>query len=130
MPGLAESRIKLIARTEVSRSETALTRARAEDLDIQAYVWETVRDQRVRFSHKNLQGVIVFWDDPPQPEELIGEHTTLSKGNAGEFPNCRCLCAPLVSMQEVTWPARVFHNGRIHRMTWAAFRKFEKQKAA
>ena len=85
---LTRSRIALIARTESSKAATALTRARAEDLNLPVYVWATSQDARVRSSHRKLNDVLILWSDPPSPEALIGERSTLGKYHAGDCPNC------------------------------------------
>lgn len=121
LPGLAKSKVRLIARTEVGKSETAITRARAENIGLNYFQWQTAEDGRVRKSHRHLDQVLVAWGDLPQPEALIGEKSTLGKGAPGEFPNCRCVALPLVSLDEIKWPARVYTSGRIVRMTRAEF---------
>jgi SPP1 gp7 family putative phage head morphogenesis protein len=124
-PELTHNRIALIARTETAKASTALTRARSEELDLTWFVWKTSEDRRVRPAHKNLNGVLVSWADLPQPEALIGEKSTLGKGAAGDFPNCRCYPAPLLSLDDVfangSVRARVYHNDHIERMTRAQF---------
>ena len=121
LPHLTRNKARLIARTETAKAETAITRGRSEMLDIPWYVWETSRDQRVRKSHKNMQGVICFWNDPPAPEALIGEPSTLGHYGPGESPNCRCPALPGVSVNMVSWPHKVYRQGSIHTMTRAAF---------
>lgn len=121
LPKLARSRIALIARTETSKASTALTRARSEQLDIPAYEWSSVRDSRVRPGHRRMDGVLVFWDDPPDPEKLVGEKSTGSPYHAGNIYNCRCDALPLVSLDEVKWPKRVFYGGSITSWTRAKF---------
>lgn len=123
IPHVAISRIRLIARTELGKSEAAVTKARAQNLGIQWVEWLTSRDVRVRRSHRNLDHVLVRFSDPPQPELLIGERTTLGPGMPGEFPNCRCVSAPLVDVGEVDWPHRVYFGGRIIRMSRLQFSK-------
>lgn len=118
---LAKSRIQLIARTEISRAETDLTRARAEKIGIDWYVWQTSEDQRVRTSHRNMDQVLVAWNDPPQPEELVGEKSKLGHYHCGQAPNCRCVSLPLADLDEVKWPAKVYRMGRIDRMSRAEF---------
>jgi SPP1 gp7 family putative phage head morphogenesis protein len=122
-PQLTKSRIALIARTETSKASTALTQARSESVGIPAYEWETSQDQRVRTSHKKMQGVIVFWNDPPSPEALIGENSSLGHYHAGNCPNCRCDALPIISLNTISWPARVYWNGRIEHMTHSVFEK-------
>jgi SPP1 gp7 family putative phage head morphogenesis protein len=122
-PGLAESRIRLIARTEVSRAETDVTRQRSERIGVAWYQWETSEDQRVRPSHRNMNGVLVAWSDPPNPERLINEPSKTAPYAPGSIYNCRCVSLPLVDVNEVRWPARVFYGGRIVRMTRPEFTK-------
>jgi uncharacterized protein with gpF-like domain len=86
IPILTHSRAALISRTETSKSATALTRARSEDLGIEWSQWVSSEDARVRPSHRNLDKVLMRLDDPPQPEKLIGEKSSLGRGLAGEFP--------------------------------------------
>ena len=120
-PELASSRIRLIARTEVSKASTALTRARSEELDLPAYVWRTSKDARVRSSHRHMDGVICFWDDPPSPEALIGIKSSLGRYTCGDAPNDRCFPEPILRLGQITFPAKVYRGGSISRMTRAAF---------
>ena len=47
---------RLIARTEVSKTTTALTKARSENLGLNWYIWRTALDgDRVRKSHRNME---------------------------------------------------------------------------
>ena len=87
-PEIARSRIRLIARTETSKAGTALTRARCDDLGLGAYVWRTSSDSRVRDSHRKMDGVICFWNDPPAPEALVGIKSGLGHYSCGDAPNC------------------------------------------
>lgn len=122
-PHIGKVQARLIARTEISKAETDLTRARAENLGLAWYQWETSNDSRVRPSHKIMQGVLVNWDDPPAPEKLIGEHSTLSKYHAGSCPNCRCVALPVADLREIHFPAKVYAHGQLVRVTKAAFIK-------
>jgi len=87
-PAMTKNRIRLIARTETIKASSALTQARSEELDIPAYEWLTSQDSRVRKSHRKMQGVIVLYNDPPSPEALVGEKSTLGHYHAGNAPNC------------------------------------------
>lgn len=120
-PRIAESRITLIARTETSKASVALTRARSEDLGLSWYVWRATKDARLRPSHRNMDRVIVGWDEPPSPEALAGVRSTLGDYHAGDCPNCRCYPEPLIRLTQVTWPCRVFWNGAIRTMTRSRF---------
>lgn len=117
---VTRNRAKLIARTEVSRISTGLTKARSEVLDIGWYIWRTSRDVRVRSSHRLMNTVLVSWTNPPSPESLAGEK---SYGNyhAGETFNCRCFPQPLIRIDDISWPARIYHNGQLRNINKSEF---------
>lgn len=107
---------RLIARTEVSKTQSALTQARAEQLDLRWYVWRTALDgDRVRKSHRIMEGVLVNWKDPPSPEQLVGEKN-IGYYHAGNIWNCRCYSEPLLEIDDVKWPHKVYSNGQIKSM--------------
>lgn len=86
--GVAQSRARVIALTEVSKAGTALTRARAESVGSEGYIWRTARDGATRPSHRAMEGRFVKWSEPPTLDGMTG--------HAGEFPNCRCYPEPVV----------------------------------
>lgn len=120
---LTEARINLIARTETSKASTALTRARAENLGLNWYIWRTSEDFRVRSSHKHMDGVLINWNDPPSPEQLINIKSSLGSYHAGNAPNCRCYPEPIVNLNLVKFPAKVYTGGRIVTMTRVEFER-------
>ena len=120
-PDVAATRIRSIARTQVSKTSTALTRARAENLDLDWYLWRTSRDGRTRKSHRLMDRVIVAWPEPPAPEEFLGIASTLGAYHAGDAPNCRCYPEPVLDMNQVKWPCKVFHDGVIRMTTRSRF---------
>lgn len=120
---VARWKAQLIARTETSKASSALTRARAEDLDLNWYVWRTSSDQRVRLSHRKMADVLIGWTTPPSPEQLAGEKSNLGRYNAGDAPNCRCYAEPLLRFDQVSWPHRVYFGNRIYSMTLAQFQR-------
>lgn len=107
---------KLIARTEVSKTTTALTKARCDNLDLHWYVWRTMEDgDRVRKSHRIMEGVLVNWNEPPSPEALAGEKS-VGNYHAGNIWNCRCYSEPLIEIDDISWPHKVYTNGKIQTM--------------
>ncbi len=122
-PKATESRINLIARTETSKASTALTRARSENLGLGWYVWRSTKDARVRPAHWLMNRVIVPWAEAPAPEALRGVKSTLGAYHAGDCPNCRCYPEPLLRLDQVMWPCRVYHEGRLQPMTRVRFER-------
>jgi len=86
---VSRSKAMLIARTEVARTGSLLTEARAKHVGSEGYIWQTSRDGDVRQSHKEMQGKIVKWNDPPTLDGMTG--------HAGCFPNCRCWAQVLLN---------------------------------
>lgn len=132
-PEHTKARAELIARTQVSYTQTNLIRTRAESLGLQWYVWRAVGggkgDGRTRHSHRDMSGVLVNWNDPPAPEDLFPRYTktgrpyknTLGHYHAGQAPRCRCYPETVVDLDLVTWPARVYRNGKITTVTRRQF---------
>ncbi|MDU5080241.1 phage minor head protein [uncultured Tissierella sp.] len=120
IPDKSKARIEVIARTETSKTSTALTMARAESLGLNWYIWRTSQDARVRKSHDHMEDVLVNWKKPPSPERLVGQ---ISVGNyhAGNIYNCRCYPEPVVSLDFIKWPHKVYYNGSIQTMTRKQF---------
>ena len=87
------TRAKLIARTETSKLQTTILENRASDLGSVCYRWKSSNDARTRQSHRMMNNVIVFWRKDSEKPLLDN-----MRGNAGEFPNCRC--TPLAIFDE------------------------------
>ncbi|SFE43749.1 phage putative head morphogenesis protein, SPP1 gp7 family [Paenibacillus algorifonticola] len=121
-PHMTWVKANLIARTETSKTSTALTEARSEYIGAAWYVWNSSEDQRVRESHANMDGVLVRWSDPPSPEALVGERNYGTYPAGGTF-NCRCFPSVLLDLDDVQWPARVFYGGSVQRMTRKQFER-------
>lgn len=85
----------LIARTETAKLQTAILENRSTTLGSVAYEWLSSKDKRTRPSHRAMNGVIVFWR-PDSQKPLLDN----MRGNAGEFPNCRCTPQPIVDPEE------------------------------
>lgn len=86
---VTKARADLIARTEVGRTSTLLTQARAEHVGSTHFIWRTAGDSDVRASHKALNGKTFRWDDPPECDP--GHHAL-----PGAIWNCRCFAEPVI----------------------------------
>lgn len=120
--GYSRASALLIARTQVSKTLSTIQKIRSESLGIKAYIWRTVGGPRVRDSHRHMEGVICFFNEPPSPEALIGMPTQGFYEPGGIY-NCRCYMEPLISVDQVTWPHKVYYRGRIKRYNKREFQK-------
>lgn len=87
---VTENRARLIARTEVARTASNLTRARAEFAGSEGYIWRTSGDGSVRDTHQDMNGKYVRWDSPPKTDKNLAPY------HAGCGPNCRCYPEPVL----------------------------------
>lgn len=88
---VSASRAQLIAVTEVSRTASTLTQARAEHIGSDSYIWRTSGDGAVRGDHRILNGKIFRWDSPP-----IADRRTGARAHAGCIYRCRCFPEPII----------------------------------
>lgn len=86
---VTRSRANLIARTEIGRAASTLTRVRAEAIGSTHFVWRTSRDSDVRPSHKRLEGKSFRWDEPPECDPGV-------RALPGASYNCRCYAEPII----------------------------------
>ena len=82
--GVAKSRASFIARNELTTLYGNVTKARQVDAGVSKYIWRTSEDSRVRESHRELDGKVFSWDQPP----LVG--------HPGEDYMCRCVAIPVI----------------------------------
>lgn len=120
IPSMSSKKATLIARTEVSKTNTALIKARAMNIGLNWYIWKTCKDQRVRKSHDHMDGVLINWNDAPSPEKLAGEKH-IGYYDAGNVFNCRCYPAPIVNLKQIKFPCKVHYRGKIQTMTKIQF---------
>lgn len=79
---VAESSALRIANDQIGKLTGQLNMVRQEQLGIDTFTWRTVKDNRVRPEHADLDGESFAWDDPPL------------EGIPGEPINCRCYAEP------------------------------------
>lgn len=117
--------LKCIARTECAKANAAICQARAEAIGCKCYFWRCVHDNRVRDSHSDMDGILIFYDDPPSPETLFPQKNVRPYGNyhAGNTFNCRCFQEVVVDMRFLPDTFRYYRAGAIYTTTRAAFTK-------
>lgn len=103
---------KVIARTEAAKLQTAIMENRAKDLGSVAYMWLSSNDVRTRRSHRNMNGVVVFWRNTDSEKPRLDK----MQGNAGEFPNCRCSTEPILDEKDITKSIYRVYDYRTHKI--------------
>lgn len=87
--GIANRRAKLIARDQMAKATSDLTRLRQEQCGIKKYRWSTSLDERVRKTHKANEGRIFAWAVPPSVT-----------GHPGHDVNCRCVAIAEIDLSD------------------------------
>lgn len=80
---IESNRAVLIASDQVGKLNGRLMRYEQQRAGITHYRWETMQDSRVRPTHRERQGEIFSWEEPP------------SDGHPGEAVRCRCVADPV-----------------------------------
>lgn len=100
--GINRRHAKLIARDQTTKLNGSLTKLRQQEIGVREYKWQTSGDERVRASHRVLDGKYCSWDDPTiYKDSLNGEWK--KKSSIGGDPehtsqavNCRCVPIPVI----------------------------------
>jgi len=89
-----ENHAKLIARDQIGKLVSNLTRYRQSALGIELYRWRTARDERVRSTHRKMEGVICRWDNPdlysPNGVDWKPKTDEMEQQQVGQAIQCRC----------------------------------------
>ena len=83
-----------------------LNRTQQRDAGCGKYVWRSARDSRVRPCHRELDGHIFEWSNPPEMwrETAHGRVYTGKRCNPGEDWGCRCIAIPVFGLSGLTLP--------------------------
>lgn len=95
--GISRRRARFIARDQVAKLNGQIQHAQQEDSGITKYIWSTAGDERVRRSHKELNGKIFEWNDPPLNSDGRRCHP-------GEDYGCRCIGRPVFERGHISLP--------------------------
>jgi SPP1 gp7 family putative phage head morphogenesis protein len=82
---VSKNRAKLIARDQVSKFNSSLTKVRQQEVGVSEYIWRTSGDERVRSSHRAKDGKKFKWSKPPS-----------DTGHPGQDYQCRCTAEPVM----------------------------------
>jgi len=92
--GVSDSRAQLIARDQTLKLNSALTKDRHEKAGITRYRWSGSLDERERPRHRELEGQVFDWEDPPVTNDDGDEN------HPGMDFQCRCVPVPVLDEDE------------------------------
>lgn len=92
--GVTANKARFLARQETSLFMAKYRKQRFDQAGVRRYKWSTAHDERVRDSHKHLDGRVFSYDQPPITDRSAG-----TRNNPGEDFNCRCVDIPLLETE-------------------------------
>lgn len=104
--GVSKRRAAFIARDQTAKLNRQIQKAQQQDAGINEYIWDTSGDERVRESHKALNGKKFSWENPPLNDDGRNCHP-------GEDYGCRCIARPVFDIETINLPLeeRVMSKG-------------------
>ena len=88
--GVAQRKARFLARNESAIASTSYLVAKYQAEGFESFKWHTNIDGRERPLHKQLNGKIFRFDNPPIIDERTGE-----RGLPSQTYNCRCSFSPI-----------------------------------
>lgn len=90
---VSDNKAQFLARQETNLLLTEMRKQRYTDVGVNKYKWVTLHDDKVRHRHRQLDGKVISWDNPPivtEPGEAV------RRAHAGADFNCRCIAHPVI----------------------------------
>ena len=114
LTGDTRSHVRAIARDQMGTLNYNMTRYEHESMGVSKYKWVTKHDSRVRECHRELDGHIFDWNNPPAMW-----YSTISRGivytgrycHPGQDYQCRCVASPVFN-DKIVEAAKT--NGRVY----------------
>lgn len=107
--GVSKSRAKLLAVDQMGTLCSQITRKQQTDAGCTRYRWKARNDNRVRESHRQYNGKIFSWDDPPPSWYMTkskGKVYTGRRCHPGEDYYCRCMAIPVFDTATINLPVK------------------------
>lgn len=96
---VTDNRAKFIARNEVGNLNAIITKNRQQEAGVECYEWSTSRDERVRESHRVMDGNLYYWSRST-PGEINGRKVYPAPAlHPGMDYNCRCVAIPIIDTE-------------------------------
>jgi SPP1 gp7 family putative phage head morphogenesis protein len=96
-----KNQARMIASDQLRKAHSDIAKQSQQNAGFQKYKWRTQKDGRVRDDHKDLEGLVFSWDEPP-----ITNSKTDARNNPGEDFGCRCYAEPVFEDAESDSPVK------------------------
>lgn len=92
--GVTINKARFLARQETGLFMAKYRKQRFSQAGVRRYKWSTSKDERVRDSHRRLNGTVWSYESPPVTDRNNG-----ARNNPGEDFNCRCVDIPILEQE-------------------------------
>lgn len=89
--GIMSRKAKFLAQNETTIMLAEYKKVTYQEMGFDKFIWRTITDGRERELHKQLNGTVWNYDNPPVIDERTGQ-----KGLPGQTYNCRCEAVPVM----------------------------------
>lgn len=94
--GLSDAKCKLLARDQIGKLQGQISQAQMTEVGLEMYIWSTSGDERVRDSHREMEGLLCRWDSADVCSYDNGKTWVNRPSNAvhmhpGQDIQCRCV---------------------------------------
>ena len=106
---ISKSKAKSLARDQLATLNSQITQLQQRDAGCSKYKWSASHDSRVRDCHRELDGQIFSWDDPPEMWYETKSRGVVYTGrhcHPGEDYLCRCVAIPVFDYNTVDVPMK------------------------
>lgn len=106
---LTKSKAQGIARDQMGTLNAQITRLQHEDCGCTKYRWSSSNDERVRDCHREFNGKIFEYANPPEEwydTKSRGRVYTGNRFNPGFAYGCRCVAIPIFEWQKIDIPLK------------------------
>lgn len=118
--GLSKSKAKALAVDQMGTLCSQITRKQQTDAGCTHYRWKSRKDSKVRESHRQYNGKIFSWDDPPPSWYMTKSRGKVFTGrmcHPGEDYCCRCMAIPVFDKETLNLPVDESGERRIRSET-------------
>lgn len=104
---VTKGKAAMLARDQISTLNAQLSQMQQKDAGCKQYWWSDSGDSRVRDCHRELNGKVFSWDDPPEmwyDTKERGRVMTGRRCHPGEDFCCRCVAIPIFEKDTLNIP--------------------------
>lgn len=104
---VTKSKAAMLARDQIATLNAQLSQMQQKDAGCKEYRWSDSGDSRVRDCHRELNGKIFSWDNPPEMwyyTKSKGKVMTGRRCHPGEDFCCRCVAIPIFAKDTLNIP--------------------------